>query len=183
MELEIHNYLSCSHKLHTNSGHWDSLVILDSSLQESGFVKRHSANSLQLNFDDISKPQPQKIEPSIELISHAIVYGIQSEKLIVCCRAGQSRSAATAFAIAYEKMGKQFACSLLNPKRHSPNVRILQIADEIIDRPGILNAFDDWQAVNRNVRLADYLDEIESECSDLENLGVRDRISACSNSN
>jgi len=131
MEIKIHNYLSCSHRLEADSGDWDSIVILDSSLDESEFVSRHSRNSLQLKFDDVTSPTPHKIEPSHELIAAALNFGIASEKLIVCCRAGQSRSSATAFSIAYEKLGKMDAFKCLNPKRHSPNSRILQIADEM----------------------------------------------------
>ncbi len=177
MEIEIHNYLSCSHRLATESGRWDSIVILDSSLGESQFVRQHSRNSLQLRFDDITTSETNKIEPNSELISSALSFGLLTEKLIVCCRAGQSRSAATAFAIVYEKLGKLEAMKLLNPKRHSPNYRILQIADELLERPGILNAYNEWGIEAGDIRLTDYLDEIESEYDELESIGASDRIS------
>ena len=127
MEIEIHNYLSCSHRLETDSGNWNSIVVLDSSLADSEFVTHHSRSSLQLRFDDITAPAPNKIAPNSELISSALSFGLSLNKLIVCCRAGQSRSSAIAFAIAYEKLGRLDALRLLNPKRHSPNYRILQI--------------------------------------------------------
>ena len=177
MEIEIHNYLSCSHRLETESGKWDSIVILDSNLAESQFVKQHSRNSLQLHFDDITKPAPNKIEPSSKLIASALEFGLSTEKLIVCCRAGQSRSSATAFAIVYEKLGRIDAMKLLNPKRHSPNYRIIQIANELLDRPGILNTYDEWGMEIGDIRLTDYLEEIESEYDDLESIGASDRIS------
>ena len=177
MEIEIHNYLSCSHRLETERGEWDSIVILDSCLDESEFVEQHSRNSLQLRFDDITAPAPNKIAPNEAMIAAALNFGISTDKLIVCCRAGQSRSSATAFTIAYEKHGAEDALKLLNPKRHSPNYRILQLADEILDRPGILNSYDEWGMKIGDVRLTDYLDEIESEYDDLESIGASDRIS------
>ena len=96
---------------------------------------------------------------------------------MVCCRAGQSRSAATAFAIVFEKLGEQAAIKTLNPKRHSPNSRILQIADGLIERLGLLNAYDKWGQNKGSIHLADYLDEIESEYDQLESIGARDQIS------
>lgn len=177
MKIEIHNYLSCSHRLESDSGCWDSIVILDSSLKDSEFVAQHSRKSLQLRFDDITTTRQNKILPSVDLISSALSFGLSSDKLIVCCRAGQSRSSAIAFSIVYEKLGKLDALKLLNPKRHAPNYRILQIADEILERPGILNAYDDWASAIGDIKLTDYLDEIESEYDDLESMGATDRIS------
>jgi len=176
MKIEIHNYLSCSHRLETSSQEWDSIVILDSTLEESEFVSLHSRNSLQLRFDDITSCVAHKMLPDAESIAAAVRFGLQSDKLIVCCRAGQSRSSATAFSIAYERIGSD-ALALLNPERHSPNFRILQIADEILERPGILNAYDEWSFQVGDTRLTDFLDEIESEYDELEEMGAVDRIS------
>ena len=177
MQIEIHNYLSCSHLLESQSGAWDSIVILDSSLSESEFVRQNSKRSLQLQFDDITQNLEQKILPSENAIRSALDFANESQKLIVCCRAGQSRSSATAFSIAFEKFGEQFALDLLNPKRHSPNHFILQIADKLIERLGLLNAYDNWGYNIGDIRLTDHLDEIESEYDQLESIGARDRIS------
>ncbi len=177
MEVEIHNYLSCSHLLETQSDSWDSIVILDSSLPRSEFVDLHSRKSLQLHFDDIVAPVVGKSIPNESQIESALEFGRVTEKLVVCCRAGQSRSAATAFAIVFEKHGEEAAISILNPKRHSPNYKILQIADGLIERPGLLNAYDTWGYDIGDTRLTDYLDEIESEYDHLESIGACDRIS------
>jgi len=134
---------------------------------------------MQLKFDDITSPTPGKVVVTDELIRDAIAFGLASDKLIVCCRAGQSRSAAAAFSIAYEKLGKTVALSMLNPQRHSPNFQVLKIADGIIERPGILNAYDEWARENIGIRLTDFLDEIEAEYDELEQMAARDRISNC----
>ena len=177
MKIEIHNYLSCSHLLEIQSGDWDSIVILDSSLERSPFVDLHSRNTLQLVFDDITVPAASRTMPEQSQIESALEFGLRSDKLIVCCRAGQSRSAAVAFAIVFEKQGEQKAMSILNPKRHAPNYKVLQLADAVIERPGLLNAYDKWTRDNGAIRLTDYLDEIASQYDQLESMGARDRIS------
>lgn len=144
----------------------------------SDFVPSHSRRSLLVHFDDVTSPTPNKVEPTLDPVSKAIKFGFKSDKLIVCCKAGQSRSAAVALSIAYDKLGKNLAFAILNPKRHSPNVRILQLADEVIDRPSLLDHYDEWGIENGDIRLTDFLDEIESEYDELERMGARDRISS-----
>jgi predicted protein tyrosine phosphatase len=176
MKIEIHNYLSCSFLLENEPDQWDSIVILDSKLPESQFVIDQSRRFLQLSFDDITSPVSGQVAPYSDAIEQAIQFGTESEKLIVCCRAGQSRSSATAFSVLYEKLGSQAALELLNPKRHSPNYLILQIADRIIDRPGILDAYDEWGSSAGDIRLLDYLEEIEAEYNVLRSQGAENRI-------
>ena len=177
MEIVIRNYLSGSFLLETETNEWDSIVILDSRLKQSQFVVDHSRNALQLRFDDVLETSTNKIAPDSASIMLAICFGLASEKLMVCCRAGQSRSAATAFSIAYEKFGKDRAIEILNPKRHSPNYRILRLAAGLIERVGLLEAYDQWGYDNGDIRLIDYLDEIEQEYDELESIGASDRIS------
>ncbi|MDB4778381.1 hypothetical protein OAG68_02885 [bacterium] len=176
MNLEIHNYLSGSYLLETQSNSWDTIVILDSNLPESSFVKSKSQRSLQLKFDDITNPTAKKIAPTAELVQRAIEFGLQSKNLLVCCRAGQSRSAAIAFSIGYEKIGKSFALELLNPQRHSPNGFIIEIAATLIGRPGLLDTFDQWIGNRGKIRMTDHLDEIEEEYRQLETLGAKNHI-------
>jgi len=95
---------------------------------------------------------------------------------MVCCRAGQSRSAATAFSIAFNKLGADAAIELLNPKRHSPNTLIIDLAANIIDDPMFATTFHDWQTANSHIKLTDHLDEIETEMDVLESNGARNRI-------
>lgn len=159
--------------MESEPGVWDSIVILDSSLKNPSFVSGFSKQSLILQFDDIVEPTSNKVPPSSVLIRQAIEFGLASEKLMVCCRAGQSRSAATAFAIAFEKLGEKAALELLNPKRHSPNYRIVRIAADLIERPGLLNAYDDWGYNHGDIQLTDFLDEIELEYDELESAGGR----------
>ena len=177
MEIEIHNYLSCSFRLEKEPGKWDAIVILDSTLPMSEFVDANTNRALQLVFDDISEPTTGKVAPERQHIAEALEFSASSSKLLVCCRAGQSRSAATAFIIAFELLGSNQALRLLNPKRHSPNFRVIRIADELVQRPGILNTYDDWRIERGDLRLTDCLDEIEAEYDELVRFGATDRIS------
>ena len=111
MKIEIHSYLSCSHLLQTKPNAWDVLLIRDSKIPESEFVTENAVNSLQVQFDDVTFPKPNKVLPSATVIEEAIWFGLSSEELIVSCRAGQSRSAAIAFSIGFEKV----------LERHSPH--------------------------------------------------------------
>lgn len=177
MLIRIENYLSGSYRLTSEPKQWDALVVLDSGLSESRFVTQHARRSLQVRFDDVLKAKRNKIEPNVQLVECAIKFGLSAEKLLICCRAGQSRSAALAFAIAFENGDQTAAFDLLNPRRHSPNPRVIEIANELVRRPGLLNAFDQWIAAKGDKRLTDYLDEIETEYDRLLALGAKDRIS------
>ena len=93
-----------------------------------------------------------------------------------CCRAGQSRSVAIVFSIAHHRLGADAALELLNPRRHSPNSLIIELAATIIEDPMFATTFQNWQAANEHIRLIDYVDEIERELNVLESNGAHDRI-------
>ena len=106
-------------------------------------------------------------------IQSAIDFAADSKRLLVCCRAGQSRSAAVAFSIAFQKLGEDVALTLLNPKRHAPNSFVIGLAASIIEDPRFETVFQNWQTAHASVKLSDYVDEIESELDVLELKGAR----------
>lgn len=159
LEIEIHNCLSGSFILESEPRVCDAIVILDTSLPQPIFVSKFSRKSLVLQFDDITESVSRKISPTTEPIKREIEFVVTSEKLMVCCRAGQSRSASAAFAIAFEKLGEDAASELLNPREHSPNFRIIQIAAGLIERPGLLNTCEEWGCNSGDIRLTDYYTE------------------------
>lgn len=176
MEILIKNYLAGSHLLHSEPNTWDAIVILDSHVKESDFVNKFALTHLFLRFDDVTKSTPSKRAPSIQQIESAMKFGNDSDKLLVCCRAGQSRSAAIAFSIAYQKLGATNALALLNPKRHAPNQLIIDLAATKIDDASFMTVFMEWQASNSHIRLTDYIDEIASEMDALDREGAHNRI-------
>ena len=68
------------------------------------------------------------------------------------------------------------AIALLNPKRHSPNSLIVDLAANIIDDPMFPTVFHGWKTANSHIKLTDHLDEIETEMDVLESKGARNRI-------
>ena len=176
MEILIRNYVAGSYLLESNPNSWDAIVILDSNTHASEFVDQHTRNSLILKFDDVTTSGNSKRPPTIDDVKSAIEFATNSDRLLVCCRAGQSRSAATAFSIAFQKLGSDVALELLNPKRHAPNPLIIDLASNIIDDPMFATIFHDWQSTNSDTKLTDYLDEIASEMDVMEANGARNRI-------
>ena len=176
MQIAIRNYTAGTYLLESDPGLWDAIVILDSNLHESDFIEQHSRNSLILRFDDTTKPSPGKSAPTLYDIDLAIQFGAESDRLVVCCRAGQARSAAIAFSMAFYRIGATSAVALLDPKRHSPNSLIIEHAVSIIDDPMFMTIFHEWQTANQHIKLTDYIDELEREMDALEMAGARNRI-------
>lgn len=179
MKIAIRSYLAGSFLLEREAKTWDAIVILDSGLTPSEFVAEHARKHMYLQFDDITAASPQKIMPTLEDVSEAIEFSRDSEQLLVCCRAGQSRSAALAFVIACQLLGTKNAVPLLNARRHAPNSLIIELGAAVVDDPLFLTIFADWQVANRSQRLTDYLDEIEEEIDELERDGAKNRILKC----
>ena len=176
MEIVIRNYLSGSFLLAGEPREWDAIVILDSNLRESSFVEQHSHRHLILRFDDVTKSDSRKLPPSLNDVAEAFEFAATSKKLMVCCRAGQSRSAALAFSIGYRFLGNEAAISLWNPKRHSPNQLVIELASQLMEDPDFLMTVHNWRTENQNISLSDYLDEIEAEFDELEAQGATNRI-------
>lgn len=109
-------------------------------------------------------------------VQSALQFAINKDKLIVSCRAGQSRSAALAYAISFQNNGLAAANSLLNPTRHKPNHSVIELASRFIDDPNFLSAFQRWADQHASIKLMDHLDEIEAEFDVLESLGARNLI-------
>ena len=117
--------------------------------------------------------------PTLDEIRAAIEFAASSENLMVCCRAGQSRSAAIAFVIACQRLGPETACQLLDPERHIPNSLIVDLGARLIDDLDVFHLFTEWKTANQDVKLSDHYDEIELEFEKLERQGARNRITSC----
>ena len=176
MKIVIQNYPAASFLLEQEPHVWDAIVILDSGLMQTDFVATNARRHLYLRFDDVVAATPSKRPATISDIRKAVDFATKSKNLLVSCRAGQSRSVATAFLIAFQHMGSEAALSLLNPKRHSPNSLIVKLGEQLVDDPMLLSTFNDWRDSNQGIRLSDYVDDIEREFDELELLGAKNRI-------
>jgi predicted protein tyrosine phosphatase len=178
MKIVIRNYLAGSFLLEQEPKVWDAIVILDSGLKPSDFVAQHAQKFIYLRFDDVTQSKVGKKTASSNDIRAALDFSKGAESLLVCCRAGQSRSAAVAFIIACQRFGSEKADQILNAKRHVPNSWIVELGANLLDDPHVLQAFAQWQRANANIKLSNYMDEIEREYDDLERQGARNRIVA-----
>lgn len=176
MKIIIRNYLAASYLLEQEPHVWDAIVILDSGLRHTEFVAANARRHIYLRFDDVVAVTTNKRPPTVSDIRKAMDFATNSENLLVSCRAGQSRSVATAFLVAFQQMGSAAALSLLNPKRHSPNSLIVTLGEQLVDDPTLLSTFNDWCERNKEIRLSDYVDDIEREFDELERLGAKNRI-------
>lgn len=176
MTIVIRNYLAASFLLEQEPNIWDAIVILDSGLTPTPFVAAYARRYLYLRFDDVTASVSGKRLPILDDLRAAVEFAADSENLLVSCRAGQSRSAALAWVIGCQKLGPEAACQLLNPARHIPNSRIVELGAELIDQPSVLQAFNAWSDAHKAIKLSNYMDEIESEIDELESRGARNRI-------
>lgn len=179
MKIVIHNYLAGSFLLEKEPCIWDAIVILDSGLSHTSFVADHARSYIYLRFDDVIADTRGKRLATVDDIRSAIEFASHSENLMVCCRAGQSRSAALAFVIGCHRLGPKRACDLLNPKRHVPNSVIVDLGAKLLDDLCVREAFVNWKMTNQDGKLpSSCYDEMEQEFDELERKGARNRIIA-----
>ncbi len=176
MKIVIRNYLAASFLLEQEPSSWDAIILIDPGMSHTDFVAEHTRRHIYLRFDDIDTERHGKRAATLDDVRAAIEFAAVSEKLMVSCRAGQSRSSAIAFLIGCHRLGPQIACELLNPKRHAPNSLIINLGASLIDDPYLLSVFHAWQQKYRTFKLSDYMGEIEHEFDELERKGARNRI-------
>lgn len=176
MNIVIRNYLAGSLLLEKEPNAWDAIIILDSGLSHSGFVAEYAHKHIYLRFDDVINAASRKRLPTSDDVRAALEFSKESEHLMVCCRAGQSRSAALAFVIVCQRLGSKTADQILDARRHAPNSLIIELGARLIDDPFVLQAYTEWQLTNEHVHLSRYMDEIEREFDQLELQGARNRI-------
>lgn len=176
MLIRICNYLAGSFLLESEPNEWDAVVILDSSAKPTRFVSEFARTHLVVHFDDVVSPRSGKRQPTVRDVRAALSFAQDSEKLMVCCRAGQSRSAAVAFLICFQQQGPDAAYRLLNPKRHLPNELITRLGAELIEDPSLSQTIDQWRHDNAHINLSTFVPEIAAEFDDLERQGAQNRI-------
>lgn len=176
MRIVIRNYLSGSDLLDREPDTWDAIVILDPGLRPTEFVERRAKRHIYLHFDDVASEISGRRTPTVWDVRAAIDFATNSESLMVCCRAGQSRSAAMAFVICHHCTGPEAARRLLDPRRHSPNALIVQLGAQELGDPTIVLNHETWLEDNRHVVLSDHFDDIEREFDALEARGAQNLI-------
>lgn len=176
MEIRICSHLAASVLLQQQPGNWDVIVVLDSKAKPTAFVEQQSVRHLFLRFDDVVEGVDGRLLVTSDQIEAALEFARLSERLVVTCHAGQSRSAALAYIIACQKVGVDAAIHLISPKRHVPNRLVVHLGAAALELPECLARFIAWRDANANVSLATYYDEMESEVDELEAVGWKNEI-------
>lgn len=176
MDIRICSYLAASDLLEHEPDQWDVIVVLDSDKVVTDFVKTTSRSLLVLCFDDIVTPLTNKRLPTEYMLQQGLAFSEGKEKLLISCRAGQSRSTALAYLIDCQERGASEAIKLINPKRHIPNPLIVTSGGTLLDSYDVIRCFDDWRQRNSHIVLSDYYNEIEHEIDILESQGASNTI-------
>lgn len=176
MRILVRNYVAASFLLEQEPGVWDVIAILDTGLVHTDFVAQHARRHIYLRFDDVLADSQTQRAATQSDVQQAVEFAEESANLLVCCRAGQSRSAALAYAIGHQHGDRESALQLLDPTRHCPNQQVVSVAAKLLDEPDVAETFEYWKAANSDIHLADYVDEIEREFEELEQRGARNRI-------
>ncbi|MCE9568047.1 MAG: hypothetical protein K8U57_39095 [Planctomycetes bacterium] len=176
MEIRIASYVAASLLLEREPNEWHALAMLDSDKQPTGFVQANTRSHLFLWFDDIEELRPNKQLPTRTLIEEGLNFAKGKDKLLVSCRAGRGRSVAMAYLIACQELGVSEALKLLDPTRQRPNRVVVSLGDSLLDVPGVLRQFEEWQRLHSAVRLSDYYEEMEKEYDALEAQGATNKI-------
>lgn len=177
MQIRVASYLAASDLLQREPGRWDALVILDRDAELNPFVVKQTTRHCVLRFDDIERSTVGKQLVTRDVLAAALRFADESDRLLVTCRAGQSRSVATAYLIACQRLGTTDALGMLDPKRHVPNRHVVEVGASLLSADDAAEAFSSWQRQFSHVRLADYYDAIEGEIDALESAGIVNQIS------
>jgi predicted protein tyrosine phosphatase len=70
--------------------------------------------------------------------------------LVVACRAGISRSSASAVVIMASRGPILDAVNVLRPEIHSPNLLIVRYGEQILGKPGLTEAVQEWKRWRRS---------------------------------
>ena len=100
---------------------------------------------LILRFHDISEPNEDFVLPDEGDIRSALEFGrrFAEEELMIHCHAGSSRSPAIALAILSDRLGAGMETQAVAQmfeiaEWSSPNLKVIQIADYVLERRGML---------------------------------------------
>lgn len=175
MKIEIQGYLAASDLLSRTTETWDAIFIIDSGFAIHPKAIELTRRHLVLSFDDIERPQNGRVICQQSHIEAAIYFAKGSENLLVSCRAGQSRSAAIAYLILCHYSDPEAALEVLEPYRHRPNRKVLDLGNQLLDDPALTITIRNW-AAEHAVGPMD-LEKIEANINALIDQGVTDIVS------
>ena len=96
---------------------------------------------LRLYFENDVADRSGRLKPERYHVETALEWSRDKPRLWVHCFEGKHRSAAIAYAIACTRVPAVEAITVLDPTRHHPNRRIIELATEILQRTEILDQY------------------------------------------
>jgi predicted protein tyrosine phosphatase len=124
-----------SHRIATTIAK-DMNVILISNPEDNNpnilKIKEVAKDCLHLQFDDIFADAVHLKAPTEEDIRKALEWAEGKDQILCVCKAGQSRSSAMAYLVAYHKTGRaKDAIQFLDMNIHTPNRLIVELGSKI----------------------------------------------------
>jgi predicted protein tyrosine phosphatase len=121
---------------------WDVICIRNSDAVIPQHIRMCSRNFLELTFDDIDCPLASYIMPSKSDVKRALDF--KSNKLIVACYSGNTRSTAIAYVIKCKQCGDpSHAITMLSPNDY-PNRKVIEYGAELLEDKRILKVYNNW---------------------------------------
>jgi predicted protein tyrosine phosphatase len=142
MDIQIFSAENAAKELKQHSKRWHVVSLRDVKYNFGSHplngLHDHAKDMIVVGMDDVTWSTSNSqgyTKPSREKVQHIIdwVEEKQPENLMVHCWAGVSRSSATAFLLSCIHNTPEEAFNLLNPKKHMPNLMIMDYGLDILN--------------------------------------------------
>jgi predicted protein tyrosine phosphatase len=145
VKIEIRGHPTLPALLTAEPGLWDLLLIGSPGGTEPPVgVSSLARRTLRLCFDDCHVARPGVVLPTADDVRRALEWSVDSERLVVSCYLGRSRSAALAYVIRCRDCPPHDALRLLAPDWHRPNPLIIRLGSELLGNPAVRDTCADW---------------------------------------
>jgi len=102
-------------------------------------------SGLMLQFDDVDGPIDGLVAPQRAHVAAALDWARGKSNFLIACRAGISRSSATAVVLRASQCSPVEALEVLTPGMHYPNPLIICHGEEILGLHGLSEAVREWK--------------------------------------
>jgi predicted protein tyrosine phosphatase len=145
VRIEIRGHPMLPDLLTAEPGLWDLLLIRSpGGVEPSESVLTLARRRLRLCFDDCDVAGPGLVLPTIDDVRRALEWSADSERIVVSCYLGRSRSAGLAYIIRCRDCQPHEALRILSPDWHRPNPLIVGLGSELLGNPTVRDACSDW---------------------------------------
>jgi predicted protein tyrosine phosphatase len=104
-------------------------------------------SALMVQFDDVEGAMDGLAAPQRHHVASVLDWAAGKSNFLISCRAGISRSSATAVVIRASRMPIGEALEVLVPRLHYPNQLVVQHGEAILGKPGLADAVREWKHV------------------------------------